>query len=138
MDRRVDDAVDLPAGRYGPAPGTARRRAVIGISVLAAAATAVVLWLGVGAMTAPVTWKDVGYDVVSDGEVEIVFDVVRYDPGAVVQCRVQALNRHYAQVGVVTADVAPGDRAAQRERVTVATTERAVTGLVESCWVASP
>lgn len=134
----MDRAVDLPVGRYGPPPGTGRRRAVIGIAALAVVATAVVAWLGFGTMTKPVTWKDVGYDVVSDGEVEIVFDVVRRDPGAAVQCRVQALNRHYAQVGVVTVPVAPGDRAAQRERVTVATTERAVTGLVESCWVASP
>lgn len=134
----MDPAVDLPVGRYGPPPGSGRRRAVIGIAVLAAVATGVVVWLGIGAMTTPVTWKDVGYDVVSDGEVEIVFDVVRHDPAAPVQCRVQALNRGYAQVGVVTVDVAPGARAAQRERVTVATTERAVTGLVESCWVASP
>ncbi len=127
-----------PEGRYGPPVTRAsRRRAVAGMVVLAAVGLAVLGWLGLHQANPAVTWRDVGFVVDGDRAVTVTFDVIRADPSVPVRCRVQALNIHYGQVGVVEVDVAPGDLGAQRERVEIATTEAAVTGLVESCWVDS-
>lgn len=126
----------LPEGRYGrPATPARRRRAVAGIVALAVAGVALVVWLGLHQANPAVTWRDVGFVVDGDRAVTVSFDVIRADPSVPVQCRVHALNIHYAQVGAVTVDVAPGELGAQRERVEIATTEAAVTGLVDICWV---
>jgi len=129
----------LPTGRYGPpaAPGAGRRRTV-GLVALGIALVAVTVWVGLGAARTPVTWKDIGFTTDGATSVEVVFDVVRLDPGDAVQCRVQALNQHFGQVGLVTVDVAPAQDRVQRFAVDVATTEAAVTGLVDSCWVVEP
>lgn len=128
--------VQLPAGRYGPLPSTQRRRrttaALAGAGLLL---VAVVVWLGLRTANPAVTWKDVGFEVHDDQRVTVVFDVIRADPSVPVVCRVQALNAHYGQVGVVSVEIGPGERGAQRERVEVATSELAVTGLVDACQV---
>lgn len=125
-----------PAGRYGPEPrpGGARRRAVL-LGALGAVAVAVAVWFGLAAGDAPVSWKDVGFTI-EDGSVDVVFDVIRPDPGVAAQCRLQALNEQHAQVGVRTVDVAPAEDRVQRLRSTVAVSEPAVTGVVETCWTA--
>ncbi|HMO10604.1 MAG TPA: DUF4307 domain-containing protein, partial [Actinotalea sp.] len=69
--------------------------------------------------------------------VEVAFDVIRADPAVPVACRITALNRHYAEVGVVVVEIGPGQRGAERQRVEVATAEEATTGVVDSCWVQS-
>ena len=129
-----------PAGRYGrsPArtPGSApTTRAKVGLWALGVAAVAVAVWLGLVAARSPVTWDDVGFTVQGADGVEVVFDVNRADPSVPVQCRLQALNQQFAQVGVLVVDIAPSTDAQQRFRSTVATAEPAVTGVVESCWV---
>lgn len=125
-----------PVGRYGPEPrpGARRRRTVL-LTALGAAAVATAVWFGLAAGDAPVSWKDVGFTV-RDGAVEVVFDVIRPDPGVAVECRLQALNEQHAQVGVVTVPVAPAEERVQRLRSTVAVSEPAVTGIVERCWTA--
>lgn len=125
-----------PEGRYGPVPTARRRRwTVAAIAAGAAVGVAFVVWLGLLNANPPVSWKDVGFSVDGDSSVEVQFDVMRADPSVPVQCRIQALNRYYAQVGVVTVDIGPGRLGAQRESAMVATSEEAVTGVVESCWV---
>ncbi|HWS57555.1 MAG TPA: DUF4307 domain-containing protein [Actinotalea sp.] len=129
-------APGLPAGRYGPEPDArSGRRRVLGLALAGAALVGVTLWVGLGAARTPVTWKDVGFSVDGPVGVEVVFDVIRIDPSVPVRCRVQALNQQYAQVGLVTLDVPPAPDRAQRLAVDVATTETAVTGLVDACWV---
>ncbi|WP_372595582.1 DUF4307 domain-containing protein [Actinotalea sp.] len=126
----------VPAGRYGPEPDVhARRRRVVALWVTGALGLGVVVWLGLGVASSPVSWKDVGFTVSGSEQVEIAFDVIRSDPAAPVQCRVQALNENYAQVGVRTVDVLPGDRQAQRERAVIATSELATTAVVDRCWL---
>ncbi|MCB2177350.1 MAG: DUF4307 domain-containing protein [Actinomycetales bacterium] len=125
-----------PEGRYGPAPTARRRRwTVAAIGTGAALGVAFVVWLGLINASPPVSWKDVGFSVDGDASVEVTFDVMRSDPSIPAQCRIQALNRYYAQVGVVTVDIAAGTLGAQREHATVATSEEATTGIVESCWL---
>lgn len=125
-----------PEGRYGPVPTARRRRwTVAALGAGAALGVAFVVWLGVINASPPVSWKDVGFSVDGDAGVEVQFDVMRADPSLPAQCRVQALNKYYAQVGVVTVDVPPARLGAQRLSATVATSEEATTGLVESCWL---
>ena len=127
----------LPAGRYGPQPrpGGARRRA-IALWAVGLAGLAVAVWLGLGAARTPVTGQDVGFTVQGDAAVEVTFDLSRPDASVPVRCRVQALNEQYGQVGLLVVDVPPGEARTERLRVTVATSERAVTGLVDTCQVA--
>lgn len=125
-----------PAGRYGPAPRPgARRRRTIALWAVGAAGVALAVWLGLGQASAPVTWQDVGFVISGDDSVEVVFDVSRIDPSVEVECRVQALNEQYGQVGVLSVEVPPGTERTERVRVVVATSERAVTGLVDVCQV---
>ena len=102
---------------------------------LGVAAVVAATWLGVGAARSPVTWDDVGFTVHGAQSVEVVFDVNRTDPSVAVRCRLQALNQQFAQVGVLVVEVAASTQEQQRFRSTVATSEPAVTGVVESCWV---
>ena len=116
---------------------TARRRrwTVAAIGTGAALGVTLVVWLGVINASPPVSWKDVGFTVDGDARVEVQFDVMRSDPLGPAQCRIQALKIYHAQVGVVTVDIPPGRLGAQRHSATVATSEEATTGLVESCWL---
>jgi len=128
----------VPLGRYGPPiDASSRRRRTVAISAVGVAGLALVIWLGLLAAGTPLSWKDVGFTVSGSGQVEIAFDVIRSDPGTAVQCRVQALNEHYAQVGVVTVDIPAGERKAERQRAVIATSELATTAVVDRCWVPS-
>jgi len=125
-----------PAGRYGPEPtDRSRRLRLAGLVVVVLAAVAVIAWLGIGTLRDPVQWKDIGYRVDGATSVDVTFDVTKA-PAATVTCRVQALSQSYAQVGLRSVDVGPGDTATQRVTVTVPTAEPAVTGTVETCHLA--
>lgn len=130
------NAVAPPEGRYGRAPSTGgRRRVVAAIATLGVVGTAGVVWLGISTAQPDVSWKDVGYTVHGDASVDVAFDVIRADPATPVRCRVKALTSHYVEAGVVTVDVGPGDRRAERRHAAVATAQEAVTGVVDTCWL---
>lgn len=130
------NAVAPPAGRYGRAPSRAgRRRVVAGLVAAGVLGTAGVVWLGVLNAQPDVSWKDVGYTIHGDASVDVAFDVIRADPATPVRCRVKALTSHYVEAGVLTVDVGPGDRRAERRHATVATVQEAVTGVVDTCWL---
>lgn len=124
-----------PAGRYGPEPDPAtRRRRVLALWALGVVSLLTAVWFGVGAAQTPVSWQDVGFRIDGAEQVEVVFDVTRSDPTAEVRCRVEARNASHAQVGVLTVEI-PTQSMAIRVTTTVRTSEPAVTGLVDSCWV---
>ena len=132
----MTDQPAVPAGRYGPVlDARARSRRVLAISAVGTLGLGLAVWLGLLAAASPLSWKDVGFTVVGTTHVEIAFDVIRTDPATPVRCRVQALNEHYGQVGVVTVDIPAGDRQAERERAVIATSELATTAVVDRCWV---
>jgi len=122
-----------PAGRYGPEP-TARsvRRGRIGIVVAAVVGLGLVVWIGLGMASRPVSTKDVGFRVDGARSVDVTFEVTK-PRESTVTCTVSALSESYAEVGVRTVEVGPADSATRRVTVTVQTTELAVTGIVESC-----
>ena len=122
-----------PAGRYGPEPTRARRvRRTLVVAGGAVVAVGLLVWLAFGTMGDDVSWEDVGYTVHGDARVDVRFRVTK-DPGATAECTLQALNRGFAEVGVVTVTVGPADTRTQDVTASVATQERAVTGVVDSC-----
>jgi hypothetical protein len=91
-----------------------------------------------------VSWQDVAYDVRSDAQVVVTFDVtftVRggsrtagQRPSAI--CTVQAMNELHTEVGRKDVRVQAGPRGRVRAVVSLPTSERATTGLVRSCVLA--
>ena len=111
-----------------PAPGTTRWWVVGGVGVTAMVAALV--WFALAsanALSADVT----AYEVVSDSEVRLGYDVHRPD-GAQVRCTLEAQDVRHGRVGTMTDDVPAGARSVHRE-VTVRTRARAVVGIVASC-----
>jgi len=129
-------ATAAPAGRYGPPPDPRRRRrGVVALALLGLAGVALVVWLGLGMASAPVSWAQVGFRIAGAESVEVTYDVTRPDPSIGVECRVEAQNRSHAQVGVVVVEVPPASQGTVRLSTPVATSETAVTGFVDECWV---
>ena len=100
-------------------------------------------WLGVALLTLltlmyflwtynPVNFRDIGYRVVSEFEVEVDFDLTR-PPGSAVRCEVEALNSSFAVVGWKEFSFPASDRLTERYTVRITTTQQAVTGLVRGC-----
>ena len=111
-----------------PAPGTTRWW-VVGVLGIGAM-VAFIVWFGLAsanALSADVTT----YNVVSDSEIRVGYDVHRPD-GAAVRCTVEAQDVRHGRVGTTVDDVPAGARSVHRE-VTVRTSARAVTGVVSSC-----
>lgn len=116
-----------------PSPDEARRRMVwwvvgiIGCGLGVAAA----IWLGL-ANSRPVTWTQIGFEIVDDHTVTVNFDVHR-PSGTPVTCTVRALDVRFGVVGAVEVDIPASPAEAVNQTVTVNTTTRAVTGIVHGC-----
>lgn len=122
-----------PAGRYGPEPTERRRHlAVVGIVLVAVVGLAVTFVIGLRYANEPVRYKDFGYTVVSPERVDVTFEVYM-DPGTTATCTLDALAESYAQVGTVDVTVGPVEVTESRYTVSVATSELATTGIVQSC-----
>jgi hypothetical protein len=130
---RADGPLRPPAGRYGPEPTVRRRRlAIAGIALAAVVGLAVAVVIGLRSASTPVRFQDVGFKVVSSEQVDVTFDVFM-DPGTSARCTIDALAESYAQVGTVDVTVGPVDTGESRWTVSVATSELATTGVVDSC-----
>jgi Domain of unknown function (DUF4307) len=130
--------------RYGRAARPARR-----LLLLAIVAAGLALALGfIGWVTIlkrpDVTWQDLSFNVRSDAETQVTFDVAISSrarsaaPGGrpVVICTVHALNQMQTEVGLQDVRVATGPQGRARATVVLDTSERAVTGLVKACTLA--
>ena len=100
-------------------------------------------WLGVALLTLltllyflwtynPVSFRDIGYRIISDFEVEVDFDLTRLE-GTPVRCQIEALNSSFAVVGWKEFSFPASDQLTDRYTVKITTTQQAVTGLVRSC-----
>ncbi|GGG42913.1 hypothetical protein GCM10011374_01620 [Kocuria dechangensis] len=133
---------DLLRNRYG-APARTRRigpRGWLGILLAATLVSAVfIVWVVTAQSSAP-TFKDVGFQIVSETQATADFDLTKR-PGDVVTCAVRALNEEYAVVGwkEVTVGAVPeellSDGRTSSHRVALRTTNLATTAVVDSCWV---
>ena len=128
-----ETAPDLLGDRYGAPAGPVKRRLLVTlVAVLGAVGLAVATWIGIGVARDPVQWTDVGYRVLGSDRVDVTFDVFMA-PGTTARCTVHALNSQFAEVGVRTIMIEPATTRGQRRTESVATAERAVTGVVDSC-----
>jgi hypothetical protein len=122
-----------PAGRYGPEPTPARRRLTIaGIVATAVVGVGITVWIGLGQAATPVRYETFGFKVVSSEQVDVTIQV-SMKPGTQARCTIDALSENFAQVGTVDVVVGPNDQLEGRTTVSVATSELATTGIVESC-----
>jgi hypothetical protein len=127
------DSPRPPAGRYGPEPTVARRRlAIAGIVAAAVVGVAITVWIGLGQAATPVRYETFGFEVVSSEQVDVTIQVTM-EPGTQARCTIDALAESYAQVGTVDVVVGPHEAREGRTTVSVATSELATTGIVESC-----
>jgi hypothetical protein len=146
--------VSILQERYGRTSGPrSRSRRLI---LLGAGALVLVLTVGfIGWVTVlkrpDLNWQDLSFDVTSDSQVRVTFDVAFSGrarsraardagdagsglPSAI--CTVHALNAVQTEVGLRDVRVQAGPHGRVRATVTVATSERAATGLVKACTLA--
>ena len=126
------DAADARS-RYAPAATPRSRRlriigAVAGIAVGIAGAA----YLSFGDPDSSVRGQEVSYSVTSSESVEMTFNVAK-PLDATVVCTLNALNTNYAQVGTRSVTIGPSDVQEAQFTVQIATTELAVTAVIESC-----
>ncbi len=113
-----------------PAPGTARWWVVGVVGCLAA--VGVIVWWGVISTTGSVRPEVTGYEVRSDTSIDVEYDLHR-PAGVAVLCRITALDGGRNRVGTVE-DAVPAQGPSSVHRVvSLRTSVRAVTGVVDSC-----
>ncbi|MEP7762991.1 DUF4307 domain-containing protein [Sanguibacter sp. 25GB23B1] len=126
-------SVQPPQDRYGttrrPTNPVVLRVLLAGVAV---AVLALVAWMAFAQEGNDVRGRDVGYSVTSPEVVEITFDVAKPKDATVV-CTLEALNSSYAQVGTREVTIGPSTLAEARFTTEIATSEEAVTAVVESC-----
>ena len=122
--------------RYTPAatPG-GRRLKIAGAVAAIAVGVAGAAYLSFGNPGSSVRGQEVSYSVKSSEMVEITFNVAKPEDSTVV-CTLNALNTNYAQVGTKTVTIGPSDVGEAQFTVPIATTELAVTAVIESCELA--
>lgn len=131
-----DTVQDLDA-RYGRTPGSARRtRWIVGITAGAFVVVfgAWLVWGGLLGAPAELEVEDTGHSVVSDSLVQVRYQLT-VEPGASVDCAVQALNSTFGIVGWKLITVAPSETRTRSLVEEVRTTELSVTGLIYRCWL---
>ncbi len=106
---------------------------VVGVGLM----TALAIWFGIASGAGKVEWVNSGFEVVSDSEVDVRFDIFR-DSSRAVECVIEAQDESHFVVGRTTTVVAPSDASPSRQIAPVQTAGPAVTGYVERCeYVAS-
>ena len=113
-----------------PRPGTGRWWVVGAVGITSA--VALVVWWGWTTTAGAVRPTVISYEVRSDAEVWVQYDLSRPE-GVAVDCRVAALDSRKGRVGVADDRVPAQGPAVVRREVVVRTSSRAVTGVVESC-----
>lgn len=128
---------DLLNTRYGRTPKSGRRQKIWAVTGVAGVALVVIAWLwwaGLAQPTAQFESRDLGYELVSDREVIVKFEV-SVAPGTQINCAVQALNASYGIVGWQVLEIPASDQRTRVFNQPVRTSEQAVTGLLYQCWV---
>jgi hypothetical protein len=121
--------------RYGRNRNPKRDRyiafSIAGVLTLAFFAWAISLTLS---QTSQVTSRDISYEILSDTSAKVVFEVSR-NPGDTAVCAIQVLSQSYAVVGYKEIQIAPSKGRSTVISAELRTTEKGVSGLVDSCRV---
>ncbi|MEO6789904.1 MAG: DUF4307 domain-containing protein [Ornithinibacter sp.] len=113
-----------------PAPGTTRWWVVGTVGCLAA--VAFIIWWGITTTVGSVRPEVTAYEVQSDSMVLVEYDLHR-PQGVAVVCQVVGLDNNKGRVGAVEDRVPASGPASVHRVVSVRTSARAVTGVVDSC-----
>lgn len=125
--------VARPAQRYGELrPAWHSTLARVLVATIAVLGVGWVSWAGWQSGHRPVTWNDVGYDVIDDATAEVTFDVTVHG-GEHATCRVQALGSDFSVVGQRSVELSSEQGRTTRHQATIATQQRAVTAIVKEC-----
>jgi|SRR5690625_159980 len=126
---------DPLAERYGRVDAGKHRALVRTLLILGGAIfVAAALWAAFNLSRADVRWEDRGYRVHGPDSVTVHFSVTM-EPGTEARCTLEALNAHYAQVGLLDVEIPASKEKTTRHSAIVATQELAVTGIVNTCVV---
>jgi hypothetical protein len=113
-----------------PRPGTGRWWVVGTVGIVLA--VALVIWWGWTTTAGAVRPAVTAYEVMSDSSIRVEYDLAR-PAGVAVDCEVAALDSRKGRVGVAEDHVPAGGASVVHREVTVRTSARAVTGVVQSC-----
>lgn len=130
LDEEVVLAPSSPAGAFGQISPKGNKLAIVLGALALILAIGVAAWFAWG--TPNIRGRDVGYDVAGSEMVTITFDVAK-PKDMTVECRLDALNSNYAQVGTRIVTIGPAEKFEQRFVEDIRTTERAVTATVHDC-----
>lgn len=130
LDEEVVLAPSSPAGASGQISVAGNKLAIVLGALALILAIGVAAWFAWG--TPNVRGRDVGYKVAGSEMVTITFDVAK-PKDMTVECRLDALNTNYAQVGTRMVTIGPAEKFEQRFVEDILTTERAVTATVHDC-----
>mgnify|MGYP001158677883 CR=1 FL=1 len=139
MARQADDAgqADLLASRYGTTPRSRTRQRLLAYTGAAGVTAVLIAWLawaGLAQPTAQFETRDLGYELVSEREVVVKFELSA-PPGTELACAVQALNASYGIVGWQVLGIPASDERTRVFNQPVRTSEQAVTVLLYECCV---
>jgi hypothetical protein len=136
----MEDLANPIAERYGRSPVQLRRKRVQAIvigSVSAVLLLSFLVWVSVSSAT-KLDPKTTAYEVLGTGETTVTFTLLKPANSTVI-CALKALKQDYGTVGYKQVTLA-GDKSLNAtpvevsQKVTLRTTEQAVTGLVDKCW----
>ena len=133
----AEPASNVRAERYGRTPATRKRGRIIALAFGAAVVVVIgswVVWAGFDGTASTVDAQDRAFTIVSDTRVDVAV-TVSVDSGRAVSCAVEAQNSDHAVVGFKVIDVPASTQRTQQITTTVLTTEPAVTGTLDSCWL---
>jgi len=123
--------------RYGRSPDRRRRLRLLGWTAGVAVIVVSLLWVVFVAFDgdgSKLEARDTGYEIVDDRAVDVQY-TISTEPGTPVRCAVQALNNVQAIIGWKVVDLPPTEARSTTYTTSLATTERAVTGLIYRCWL---
>lgn len=131
-----EEAAERTGRHAGPDADPAARRRWWTIGVVAVVLmSALAVWFGISATSGRVHWVDTGFQIVSDRQVDVRFDL-RRDPSRAVDCQLEAQDYSHAVVGRTQVTVPPSASSPSRQVMSVETATEAVTGYVSECWYA--
>lgn len=126
---------DLMSERYGKKPNSSRRQRIFVTFLASTLFTLFIAWaISVTAANSnQIKFESIGYEVLNSNQTKVTFTVTLPNDSDAAICAVEALSESYNVVGYREVEIDPG--ANRSHETIVKTTELAVTGQVDKCWL---